>query len=109
MYVSDTGTSWSYTDGYQASDYRVWGHIVDIVPSLKNRIDLSGKYAAGSITITTDLTYSDSAHLETRLTGAFDGSTDYWSGALQVGDHRKLDDRFAAKPDAHGSRCRPEI
>jgi len=84
MYVSDTGTSWDYAS-YSASRYKVWGKIVDVVPTNVNRIDLKGRVAAGTATITTDLTYSNATHPEARTSGAYDGSADYWSGAFKSG------------------------
>jgi hypothetical protein len=50
-----------------------------------NRIDLSTKYKQNKITVATDMTYSHSTHPEARIAGAFDGSTNYWSGAFKAG------------------------
>jgi hypothetical protein len=55
------------------------------VRTQRNRIDLKTKYSLGAITLSGDLTYADAAHPEIRQSGAFDGSTDYWSGAFKSG------------------------
>gem|GEM_PF-2374475 len=86
LHLSDTGSSWSYDATIPSPNpFSVRGRFVDIVRTNEiNRIDLAGLYAVvGSPMISTDLTYTDSASQESRPTGAFDGSNDYWSGAFK--------------------------
>ena len=80
----DTGTSWSYASQHPTPDpFSIQQKIVDMVRTQRNRIDLANKVAAGAVTITTDMTYSNSANPEARIAGAYDGSTNYWSGAFK--------------------------
>lgn len=65
--------------------FSIWTKQVDMVLDHRNRIDLKTKYANGDITVTTDLNYTNTAHPEARVSGAFDGSTDYWSSAWKNG------------------------
>lgn len=69
----------------QANPFSLNKKIVDLVPSYYNRIDLKAKYALGAVTITTDLTETNTSFPEMRLSGAFDQSTDYRSGAFKSG------------------------
>lgn len=81
----DTGTHWSYaTENPSPNPYTVWQKRLEIVRAERNRIDLAGRYAAGALTLTTDLTHTAPAQPEMRPTGAFDGSTDYRSGAFST-------------------------
>lgn len=85
LMVSDNGSYQHYEPSPSPNPFTIWGKFVDIVRTQQNRIDLKAKYAQSAITImspATTLTYTDSGHPEARTTGAFDGSTDYWSGAL---------------------------
>lgn len=85
LVVGDTGTNKHYaTELPSPNPFSIWGKYVDIVLAQQNRIDLKTKYAQGAVTImpATTLTYTDANHPEARTSGAFDGSTDYWSGAL---------------------------
>ena len=84
MQVSDTGGNAYYASQHPSPNpFSVRSKIVDLVLTNKNRIDLAAKYSVGAVTITTDLTYADSAHPEAQIAAAFDGSTDTWSGAFK--------------------------
>ena len=84
LQIGDTGADWSYPANPSPNPFSVWSKSIDIVRPQQNRIDLETKYSLGTVTImpATTLTYTDAAHPEARTSGAFDGSTDYWSGAL---------------------------
>lgn len=62
----------------------IWQKEIEIVRPEQNRIDLKTKKDLSLITIMpqTTLIYNNPAHPEARTTGVFDGSTNYWSGAL---------------------------
>ncbi len=82
---SDTGANAYYaTEHPDPNPFKIRASWVDIVLSNRNRIDLARKNAAGTVTITTDMTMANGAHPEMRSTGAFDSSVDYWSGAFKA-------------------------
>lgn len=87
LQITDQGISWSYGSKTPSPNpYAIKQKIIDLVRTQRNRIDLKTKYAQGAITVTSDFPASyDSAHPEARISGAFDGSTDYWSGAFKSG------------------------
>jgi hypothetical protein len=66
--------------------FSVWSKPIDIVTNYRNRIDLKSKYAAvpKQADVSTDMTYADAIHPEAQTSGAFDASTDYWSGAFKA-------------------------
>lgn len=87
LQITDQGISWSYgSKTPNPNPYAIKQKVIDLVREQRNRIDLKKKYALGAITVTTDFpgSYSGS-HPEARISGAFDGSTDYWSGAFKSG------------------------
>ena len=56
---------------------------LDVVTPAAGKVDLAGKIRSGRITvISNDFTWNSPQHRETRLAGAFDGSTQYWSSAM---------------------------
>ena len=84
--VTDTGISWSYSSEFPGGNpYSIRQKVVDLVRTERNRIDLEAKYGLGAVTVTTDLTYANASHPEARAAGAFDGNTNYWSGAFKSG------------------------
>jgi hypothetical protein len=64
--------------------FSVWSKAIELVLNYKNRIDLKSKYATSDIAVSTDLTYTNVAHPEARISGAFDANTDYWNGAFKT-------------------------
>jgi|GEM_PF-902417 len=85
LQIGDTGADWSYSPIPSPNPFSIWGKTIDVVKTPINRIDLKEKYKQGKITVTTDMTYTNAAHPEARIAGAFDGSTNYWSGAFKAG------------------------
>jgi len=85
LQITDTGISWSYSTEFPGgtNPYATNQMIVDVVRTQRNRIDLANKVAAGAVTITTDMTYSNATHPEARTSAAYDGSSAYWSGAFK--------------------------
>lgn len=69
------------TDG----DYRVWKKFVDVVGPGVGKIDLLGKYEAGTVSIDTTMDHKDKRHPEMSPLGAIDGSTDWASAAVRKG------------------------
>lgn len=63
--------------------FSIWSKKVEMVLDYRNRIDLKTKYP-GQISVSTDMTYTDAVHPEAGISGAFDASTDYWSGAFKM-------------------------
>ena len=47
------------------------------------KIDLLSKYNAGQVTVSTDMTWTDSAYPDVAISGAMDGSVDYWHSAYK--------------------------
>jgi hypothetical protein len=75
----------NYAKTINPNTQAIWQKEIEIVRPEQNRIDLKAKYSQGAITIMspqTTLTASIPGHPEARTTGAFDGSTDYWSAAI---------------------------
>lgn len=64
--------------------FSIWTKKVELVLNYRNRIDLKTKYPARDIAVNTDMTYTDAVHPEAGISGAFDASTDYWSGAFKM-------------------------
>ncbi|WP_162606694.1 discoidin domain-containing protein [Jiangella asiatica] len=64
-------------------EYRVWKKFVDVVAPNVGKIDLLGKYEAGTVTIDTDMNHADARLPETGPLGAIDGSADWASAAVQ--------------------------
>ncbi|HEY0668116.1 MAG TPA: exo-alpha-sialidase [Sphingobacteriaceae bacterium] len=86
--IHDSGANWSYPKEILATrpnPYSILGGFVDVLRNETNRIDLKNLYKQGKITVNTDMIYSNSNAPETGISGAFDGSTDYWSGAFKSG------------------------
>jgi len=85
LHLADTGHTWSYNGTVPSPNpFTIRGRFVDVVRTNEiNRIDLKTKLALGLITVTTDLTYTDTNNQESRSSGAVDGSTNYWSGAFK--------------------------
>jgi len=84
--ITDTGISWSYSSEFPGGNpYSIRQKVVDLVRTERNRIDLKTKYGLGALTVTTDMNYANATHPEARVSGAFDGSTNYWSGAFKSG------------------------
>jgi len=82
----DPQTGATINSGYTLDDQnRIWRRFVDVLTPDVGKIDLYSKYQAGLISVTTDMNYTDSAHPRVGVTGAFDGSTDYWSSAARAG------------------------
>ncbi len=86
--LGDTGTGWNYGIAVGGSipspnPFAVWGKYIDVVLDKTNRLDLKTMYAQGAMTISpaTTLTDVNASHPENKKEAAFDGSTDYWSGA----------------------------
>ena len=63
---------------------RVWRRWIDVLTPDVGRIDLATKYRTGRITIGGDMTSSVAGHPRARADGAFDGSTEYWSSAVNA-------------------------
>jgi hypothetical protein len=80
----DTGANWNYPANPSPNPFSIWSRYIDIVRPQRNRIDLKRRLSYGVVTVmpATTLTYTDAAHPESRLSAPFDGSVDYWSGAL---------------------------
>lgn len=80
----DTGANWNYPANPSPNPFSIWSKYIDIVRPQQNRIDLKKRLKYGVVTVmpATTLTYSDVIHPESRDSAVFDGSTDYWSGAL---------------------------
>lgn len=82
----DTGANWSYPASDPVNRFSIWSKYVDIANTSRfNKIDLKTMHKLGQIAVSTDMNYTDSAHPEARVSGAFDGSTDYWSSAFKSG------------------------
>ena len=81
----DTGAEWSYGTPYpNPSRFSIWQKKIEIVRDQVNRIDLKTKLKLNPAMVMTDMTYANiAAFPETRVAGAVDGSTDYWSGAFK--------------------------
>ena len=72
-------------DGWTVDDqYRVWRRQVQVLTPDTGKIDLAGKYAAGAISVSTNMNWTGAAHPRAGLRGAFDGSAEYWSGAVSA-------------------------
>lgn len=86
MQISDRAlyTYYGSTQHPTPNPFSIWSKKIDVVTNYRNRIDLKTKYPAGDIAVTTDMTYTDAAHPEAGIAGAFDASTDYWSGAFKM-------------------------
>ena len=65
--------------------FSIWTKTVDIVLNQSGQLDLKSRFSAGTISVTTDLTLINGTFPEARLSGAFDGSTECWSGAFKTG------------------------
>lgn len=63
--------------------YRVWKKFIDILSPGVGKIDLMGKYRAGTVTIDTNMTAKVRRLPEMSPTGAIDGSTDWASSAVR--------------------------
>ncbi|MEV6302591.1 discoidin domain-containing protein [Actinoplanes sp. NPDC051861] len=63
---------------------RVWRRWIDVLTPNVGRIDLATKYRKGVITIDSDMTSSVAGHVRARVDGAFDGSTEHWSSAVNT-------------------------
>ncbi|WP_460681395.1 discoidin domain-containing protein [Mucilaginibacter boryungensis] len=63
--------------------FAIYTKKIELVLNYRNRIDLKTKYP-GQVGITTNMTYTSATHPETGVAGAFDASTDYWSGAFNM-------------------------
>ncbi|MDQ0363865.1 discoidin domain-containing protein [Catenuloplanes indicus] len=64
---------------------RVWRRWIDVLTPDVGRIDLATKYRKGKITVSGNMTSSVPGHPRARVDGAFDGSTEYWSSAVNTG------------------------
>lgn len=64
---------------------RIWRRYVDVLTPDVGKIDLATKYRLGQVTVDTDLTWTSPARPRSRVDGAFDGSTEYWSSAVGAG------------------------
>jgi hypothetical protein len=64
---------------------RVWRRFIEVLTPDVGKIDLLSKFQQGLVAVTTDMTWSSSAHPRARPEGAFDGSTEYWSSAVKAG------------------------
>jgi hypothetical protein len=85
--IHDSGANWSYPKEILAkrpNPYSILGSYVDVLRKETNRIDLKNLYKQGKITVNTDMDYSNANTPEARISGVFDGSTDYWSGAFKT-------------------------
>jgi hypothetical protein len=84
MLFGDTGANWSYPANPSPNPFSMWSRYIDVARPQQNRIDLKKRLAYGVLTVmpATTLTYTDAAHPEARTSAPFDGSVDYWSGAL---------------------------
>lgn len=84
--ISDTGGNAYYSSQHPTPNpFSIRTKSVNVVLARQNRIDLRARYAAQALAVDTDLTQSIAGHPETRVSGAFDGSADYWSGAFKAG------------------------
>jgi len=75
----------NYAKTINPNTQAIWQKELEIVRPEQNRIDLKGKYNAGTLTIvspTTTLNSTFTSHIEARAAGAFDGSTNYWASAI---------------------------
>jgi hypothetical protein len=74
----------NYSKTINPNTQAIWQKEIEIVRPEQNRIDLRTKNTLGLVTIMpqTTLMYTSGTHQEARPTGAFDGSTDYWSAAM---------------------------
>lgn len=87
LQIHDTGANWTYgRKKPEGAVYSVVQKFVDVKRDISNKIDLKTKFRNGEISVETDLNFSRSASPETRIAGAFDGSTAYWSGAFKEKD-----------------------
>lgn len=91
MQYGDTGGDFTYRNANgvinnhpNPNPYSIWQKPFEIVTNRQNRIDLKRKILNDSTIVmsATTLTYTTSAHPETRKLGAVDGSMDYWSAAI---------------------------
>jgi hypothetical protein len=98
--ISDTGTNWSYDESThpdhwnpatEDNPFSIWQHRIDVERGETGRLDLKTHYAQSLISVTSDLTHTPSGHPEGRLAAAFDGSVDYWSGALRSASSGSLE------------------
>jgi hypothetical protein len=64
---------------------RVWRRYVDVLTPDVGKIDLATKYRLGQVSVDTNLTWTSPARPRSRVDGAFDGSTEYWSSAVGSG------------------------
>lgn len=73
-----------YYDGTQRIIGGTFSKISDWEAEYEPKIDLMGKYNAGTMTVSTDMTWTDPQYPTVQVTGAFDGSTDYWHTASKA-------------------------
>lgn len=84
--IHDSGANWSYPQKIldtHPNPYSILGGYVDVLRKETDQINLKCLYKQGKLTVNTDMTYSNPNAPEARISGAFDGSTDYWSGAFK--------------------------
>ncbi|MBF9129653.1 exo-alpha-sialidase [Plantactinospora sp. S1510] len=63
---------------------RAWRRWIDVLTPDVGRIDLATKYRTGTITVGGTMTTPVTGHPRARADGAFDGSTEYWSSAVDA-------------------------
>ncbi|MBO9610957.1 MAG: discoidin domain-containing protein, partial [Paenibacillaceae bacterium] len=77
IYVKKTsaGSGHAYADDL--------GLVEKTMPVNEGKIDLLGKYNTSQITVSTDMTYSHPSYPDIKVSGAFDGSTEYTHAAFK--------------------------
>ncbi|MEJ7780390.1 MAG: exo-alpha-sialidase [Daejeonella sp.] len=84
--IHDTGANWTYGKTKpEGAVYSVVQKFVDVKRDFADKIDLGRMFLNKQISVQTDLNFSRPASPETRVSGCFDGSTNYWSGAFKAG------------------------
>lgn len=72
--------------GFQIDNkYRVWTKFIDVLSPGVGKIDLLGRYRAGTVSIQTNMTAKQHKLPEMGPIGAIDGSTDWASSAVRKG------------------------
>ncbi|HMI03630.1 MAG TPA: discoidin domain-containing protein, partial [Pedobacter sp.] len=86
MQLSDRALYTYYDSGDPTpvpNPFSIWSSTFDVVTNYRNRIDLKKRVSPGQVEFITDMTYTNGTHPEAGVHGAYDASTDYWSGAFK--------------------------
>ncbi|WP_156326014.1 exo-alpha-sialidase [Nonomuraea sp. SBT364] len=65
--------------------YGIRHRTIDLPEPAPGRLDLAALHRAGTLAVDSTMTWSSASRPRTRASGAFDGSTAYWSSAVAAG------------------------